>query len=95
MLYRIAPGILPLYGHREVVHSRRWLPSGGPEFAVVNIWRIGGDGLIAEGWEIIEPVAPAFTNVVRWSPHGDGTVGEPRASHWGWRATGRVLCVSR
>jgi predicted SnoaL-like aldol condensation-catalyzing enzyme len=48
-----------------VVYSRRWLPDAGPEIAVVEIWRIE-DGLIAEGWETIEPVAQVAANVVWW-----------------------------
>ncbi|MFD6663846.1 nuclear transport factor 2 family protein [Micromonospora chalcea] len=50
-----------------VVHSRRWLPDAGPQIAVVDIWRID-DGLIAEGWEIIEPVAQAAANLEWWNP---------------------------
>lgn len=52
-------------GDHVVVHSRRWLPDAGPQIAVVDIWRIH-DGLIAEGWEIIEPVAHAAANLVWW-----------------------------
>jgi predicted SnoaL-like aldol condensation-catalyzing enzyme len=48
-----------------VVYSRRWLPDAGPEIAVVEIWRIE-DGLIAEGWETIEPVAQVAANLVWW-----------------------------
>lgn len=54
-------------GDRVVVHSRRWLPDGGPEIVVVDIWRLD-DGLIAEGWEIIEPVAQVAVNQVWWNP---------------------------
>jgi predicted SnoaL-like aldol condensation-catalyzing enzyme len=56
-------------GDRVVVYSRRWLPDPGPEIAVVDIWRID-DGLIAEGWEIIEPVAQVPANLVWWKPSG-------------------------
>jgi predicted SnoaL-like aldol condensation-catalyzing enzyme len=52
-------------GDHVVMYSRRWLPDGGPEIAVVDIWRFD-DGLIAEGWEIIEPVAQVATNQVWW-----------------------------
>ncbi|WP_239151598.1 nuclear transport factor 2 family protein [Virgisporangium aurantiacum] len=54
-------------GDRVALHSRRWLPDGGPEIAVVDVWRIGADGLIAEGWEIIEPVARAADNFEWWT----------------------------
>lgn len=53
-------------GDHVVMHSRRSLPGGGPEIAVVDIWRID-DGLIAEGWEIIEPVAEAAAHLTWWS----------------------------
>jgi predicted SnoaL-like aldol condensation-catalyzing enzyme len=52
-------------GDRVVVYSRRWLPDGGPEIVVVDFWRIA-DGLIAEGWEIIEPLSRAAANLVWW-----------------------------
>ena len=52
-------------GDHVVVHSRRWLPNGGPAIVVADIWRVD-DGLIVEGWEIIEPVAQAATNLVWW-----------------------------
>ena len=52
-------------GDHVVVHSRRWLPDAGPQIVVADIWRID-DGLIAEGWEIIEPVAQAATNLTWW-----------------------------
>jgi predicted SnoaL-like aldol condensation-catalyzing enzyme len=54
-------------GDHVVVYSRRWLPDAGPEIAVVDIWRIV-DGLIVEGWEIIEPVAQVAANLVWWTP---------------------------
>ncbi|WBB52576.1 nuclear transport factor 2 family protein [Verrucosispora sp. WMMD573] len=54
-------------GDHVVVYSRRWLADAGPEIAVVDIWRID-DGLIAEGWEIIEPVAQVAANLVWWAP---------------------------
>lgn len=54
-------------GDHVVMHSRRQLPDAGPEIAVVDIWRVD-DGLIAEVWEIIEPVAQAAANLVWWEP---------------------------
>ncbi|WP_209238173.1 nuclear transport factor 2 family protein [Streptomyces oryzae] len=54
-------------GDHVVMHSRRRLPDDGPEIAVVDIWRID-NALIAEGWEIIEPVAQAAANLVWWEP---------------------------
>ncbi|WFE43523.1 nuclear transport factor 2 family protein [Verrucosispora sp. WMMD1129] len=54
-------------GDHVVVYSRRWLPDAGPEIAVVDIWRID-DGLVAEGWEIIEPVAQVAANLTWWAP---------------------------
>ncbi|WP_399892083.1 nuclear transport factor 2 family protein [Streptomyces sp. BBFR51] len=56
-------------GDHVVMHSRRQLPDAGPEIAVVDIWRID-DGLIAEAWEIIEPVAQAAANLVWWEAAG-------------------------
>ncbi|XRQ15944.1 nuclear transport factor 2 family protein [Actinomadura welshii] len=56
-------------GDHVVMHSRRWLPGSGPEITVVDIWRIE-DGLIAEGWEIIEPAAQAAANLTWWRPAG-------------------------
>ncbi|WP_433475927.1 nuclear transport factor 2 family protein [Spirillospora sp. CA-142024] len=53
-----------------VVHSQRRLPSGGPEIAVVDIVRVAEDGLIAEAWEIIEPVDQAAANLRWWEPAG-------------------------
>lgn len=54
-------------GDHVVMYSRRRLPDGGPEIAVVDIWRIE-DGLIAEAWEIIEPLAQVAANLVWWEP---------------------------
>lgn len=53
-------------GDHVVLHTRRRIPDG-PEIAVVDIWRID-DGLIAEAWEIIEPVAQAPANFTWWAP---------------------------
>ncbi|WP_327085487.1 nuclear transport factor 2 family protein [Nonomuraea sp. NBC_01738] len=54
-------------GDHVVMHSRRRLPDGGPEIVVVDFWRIDG-GLIAEAWEIIEPVAEADDHLTWWEP---------------------------
>ena len=56
-------------GDHVVMHSRRWLPGGGPEIAVVDFWRVD-DGLITEGCEIIEPVAQVAANLAWWEPAG-------------------------
>ena len=56
-------------GDHVVVHSRRRLPGAGPEIVVADIFRIG-NGLIAEAWEIIEPVAHAAANLAWWEPSG-------------------------
>lgn len=53
-------------GDHVVMYSRRWLP-GGPEVAVVDIWRMD-DGHIVEGWEVIEPTAQAAANLTWWEP---------------------------
>lgn len=52
-------------GDRVALHSRRWLPDGGPEITVVDIWRLE-DGQIAEAWEIIEPTANAAADFQWW-----------------------------
>ncbi|WP_327586113.1 nuclear transport factor 2 family protein [Nonomuraea sp. NBC_00507] len=52
-------------GDHVAMYSRRWLPGAEPGIAVVDIWRVD-DGLIAEAWEIIEPVAQAATNLTWW-----------------------------
>ncbi|MEV7805907.1 nuclear transport factor 2 family protein [Microbispora sp. NPDC088329] len=54
-------------GDHVVMHSRRRLPGAGPEIAVVDIWRLDG-GLIAEAWEIIEPVSEASAHLTWWEP---------------------------
>lgn len=56
-------------GDHVVMHSRRWLPGAGAGIAGVDIWRLE-DGLIAEGWEVIEPVAEVAANQVWWEPAG-------------------------
>ncbi|WUH99704.1 nuclear transport factor 2 family protein [Spirillospora sp. NBC_00431] len=53
-------------GDRVVMYSRRSLPDG-PEVVVVDFWRFEG-GLIAEAWEVIEPVARAAANLSWWEP---------------------------
>jgi predicted SnoaL-like aldol condensation-catalyzing enzyme len=53
-------------GDHVVMHSRRRLPDG-PETVVIDIWRFD-DGLIAECWETIEPVARAAANLTWWEP---------------------------
>lgn len=52
-------------GDHVVMHSRRRLPNGGAEIAVVDIWRLE-NGKIAEGWELIEPIAQAAANFAWW-----------------------------
>ncbi|MEU0571984.1 nuclear transport factor 2 family protein [Nonomuraea sp. NPDC005983] len=52
-------------GDHVVMYSRRWLPGAEPGIAVVDIWRLD-NGLIAEAWEIIEPVAQAAAHLVWW-----------------------------
>lgn len=52
-------------GDHVVMYSNRRLPGAGPGIAVVDIWRFE-DGLIAEAWEIIEPVAQAPANFGWW-----------------------------
>lgn len=52
-------------GDHVVMYSRRRLPGAEPGIAVVDIWRFG-DGLIAEAWEIIEPVAQVTANLAWW-----------------------------
>jgi predicted SnoaL-like aldol condensation-catalyzing enzyme len=57
-------------GDHVVMHSRRRVPGAGaadPEVVVVDILRVE-DGLIAEVWEIIEPVAQASANLAWWEP---------------------------
>jgi predicted SnoaL-like aldol condensation-catalyzing enzyme len=51
-------------GDHVVVHSHRRLPAG-PEITVVDIIRLD-DGLVAEAWEIIEPVSQATANLTWW-----------------------------
>ncbi|MFD9035269.1 nuclear transport factor 2 family protein [Streptomyces sp. NPDC059567] len=51
-------------GDHVMMHSRRRIAGdAGPGIAGVDIWRLA-EGLIVEGWEIIEPVADAAAHVV-------------------------------
>jgi predicted SnoaL-like aldol condensation-catalyzing enzyme len=54
-------------GDHVVVHSRRRLPDAGAEVVVVDVLRLH-DGMIAEIWEIIEPVAHAAAHLTWWDP---------------------------
>ncbi|RMI43617.1 nuclear transport factor 2 family protein [Streptomyces triticirhizae] len=54
-------------GDLVVMHTRRWLDGGGPGILGVDIWRLE-DGLIVEGWEVIEPVADAAAHWEWWRP---------------------------
>ena len=54
-------------GDHVMIHTQRSLPDGGPEIAVVDLWRFE-DGLVAEAWEIIEPVAEATAHLSWWDP---------------------------
>lgn len=51
-------------GPYVVMHSRRWLATGGPEITGVDIWRVQ-DALIVEAWEILERNAHAADNM-KW-----------------------------
>jgi predicted SnoaL-like aldol condensation-catalyzing enzyme len=52
-------------GDHVVMHSRRWLAGAGQEIVGVDIWRLE-DGLIVEGWEILEPPADAAAHMAWW-----------------------------
>lgn len=52
-------------GAYVVMHSRRSFATGGPEIVGVDIWRVE-NGLIAEGWEILEQVAEAADHFMWW-----------------------------
>jgi predicted SnoaL-like aldol condensation-catalyzing enzyme len=54
-------------GDHVVLHTTRRLPDAGPAIAVVDIWRFE-NGLIAEAWEIIEPLADVAANLRWWEP---------------------------
>jgi predicted SnoaL-like aldol condensation-catalyzing enzyme len=54
-------------GDHVMVHSRRRLPDVGPEVVVVDILRIQEE-LVAEIWEVIEPVSHAAANLMWWEP---------------------------
>ncbi|MFF1922598.1 nuclear transport factor 2 family protein [Streptomyces sp. NPDC058221] len=42
-------------GDYVTMFSRRWLPGGGLDIAVADVFRVQ-DGLIAERWEVVEPI---------------------------------------
>ena len=63
-------------GDYVVMHSRRMLATGGPEVAGVDIWRVE-NGLIAEGWEILEPVVEAADHFVWWKAGPTQAASEP------------------
>ncbi|HEY1174962.1 MAG TPA: nuclear transport factor 2 family protein [Phytomonospora sp.] len=42
-------------GDLVTMFSRRWLPGGGLDIAVADVFRVQ-DGLIAERWEVVEAV---------------------------------------
>ncbi|BCJ36990.1 hypothetical protein Athai_44930 [Actinocatenispora thailandica] len=52
-------------GDHVVLHTRRWLDGGGPGIAAVDVWRLDG-GLIAEAWELVEPLADVAANLAWW-----------------------------
>lgn len=54
-------------GDHVVLYTTRRLPDAGPAIAVVDIWRFE-NGLIAEAWEIIEPLADVAANLRWWEP---------------------------
>nr|WP_246497119.1 nuclear transport factor 2 family protein [Sphaerisporangium rubeum] len=76
-LAAVRAALVPLAGMRVEIHhvladgdhvamySHRRLPGAGPEIAVVDIWRLD-NGLIAEAWELIEPVSQAAANLTWW-----------------------------
>lgn len=57
-------------GAYVVMMSRRWLMGGGPGVVGVDIWRLE-NGLIAEGWETIEPIGDAAAHM-QWWTHRSG-----------------------
>ncbi|WP_034591154.1 nuclear transport factor 2 family protein [Hamadaea tsunoensis] len=64
---RVDVKLLLADGEHVIMYSHRALPDGGPEVAVVDIWRVH-EGLVAEGWEIIEPLAEAARHLSWWNP---------------------------
>ena len=46
---------LVAHGDHVTMFSRRSLPGGAPDIAVADLFRVQ-DGLIAERWEVVEPV---------------------------------------
>ena len=61
-------------GDHVLVHTRRSLPAGA-EVSVVDIIRLD-DGVVAEAWEIIEPVSRVVADAAWWNGEGcAGTAG--------------------
>ncbi len=54
-------------GDHVVMHSCRSLPGAGLEITGVDIWRFD-NGLIVEGWEILEQPTQATANLLWWQP---------------------------
>ena len=52
-------------GAHVVMHSTRRLAGHGAAITGVDIWRFQ-DGLIVEGWEILEPATEAAAHMVWW-----------------------------
>ncbi|MFD5873295.1 nuclear transport factor 2 family protein [Streptomyces sp. NPDC060322] len=50
-------------GDYVTMFSRRWLPGGALDIAVADVFRLR-DGLIAERWEIVEPIPAESPNPV-------------------------------
>ncbi|SNY33622.1 hypothetical protein SAMN05421748_104164 [Paractinoplanes atraurantiacus] len=63
---RVAITHLLADGDHVIVHSQRRLPATGAEIAVIEMWRLDG-GLIAEGWELIEPLSHVPADLAWWA----------------------------
>lgn len=50
-------------GDYVTMFSRRWLPGSGLDIAVADVFRLQ-DGLIAERWEVVEPIPESSPNPV-------------------------------
>ncbi|MFD3481800.1 nuclear transport factor 2 family protein [Streptomyces sp. NPDC058665] len=50
-------------GDYVTMFSRRWLPGGALDIAVADIFRLQ-DGLLAERWEVVEPIPRDSPNPV-------------------------------
>ena len=50
-------------GDLVTMFSRRWLPAAGLDIAVADVFRCQ-DGLIAERWEVVEPIPAGAPNPV-------------------------------